>query len=216
MSQISYRFPGLKLFEVGAGTSAKISAVLREKERFAQKAIRIVFKIFDMEKQPAVKPSGFLIVGGLTSTDLLFTSMTVGTLPGWWIGAESGRPWEPLLNLQQWDSQLRKAAFAGIDTVTPDISAALPMNFFVTQAADDQITLLRNPLVVKERPAGVRTNGLAIIGGTTPLVRILGQETAQVLSHRFQNKQFFDSIKDFTTSNMARLRAADGLSPFSP
>lgn len=264
VSQISHRFPSLKLFEVGAGTGATTSAVFREigdtyasytftdissgfflaaEERFAQEAGRMVFKTFDMEKRPAgqgfveglydvvvavnvlhvsgdlesslsnvrrlLKPGGYLIVGELTSTDLLFTGMTVGTLPGWWVGAESGRPWGPLLDLQQWDSQLRKAGFAGIDTVTPDISVALPMNVFVTQAADDQITLLRNPLVARERPAGVRTNGLAIIGGTTPLVRTLGQEIAQILSHRFQNKQFFDSVEEFATSDMARLRAAD-------
>ena len=265
VSQISHRFPSLNIFEVGAGTGATTSAVLREigdtyasytftdissgffmaaEERFAKSASSMAFKTFNMEKEPSIqgfvegqydvviavnvlhvsgdmeaslsnvrrllKPGGFLVVGELTSTDLLFSGMTVGTLPGWWIGAETGRPWGPLLNLRQWDSTLKKVGFAGIDTVTPDISASLPMNVFVAQAVNDQVTLLRNPLAVKERPAGVVNNGLAIIGGTTLPVYNLGQEIAQVLSHRFQNKQFFDTLEDFATFDMARSQSADG------
>lgn len=263
VSQISHRFPSLNIFEVGAGTGATTSAVLREigdtytsyvftdissgffmaaEERFAKGSGRMVFKTFNMEKEPSgqgfledvydvvvavnvlhvsgdleaslsnvrrlLKPGGFLVVGELTSTDLLFSGMTVGTLPGWWIGAETGRPWGPLLNLRQWDSTLKKAGFAGIDTVTPDISASLPMNVFVAQAVDDRVTLLRNPLAVNERPVGVRNDGLAIVGGTTLPVYNLGQEIAQVLSHRFQNKQFFDTMEDFATSDMARSQSA--------
>ena len=265
VSQLAHRFPSLNIFEVGAGTGATTSAVLREigntytsytftdissgffmaaEERFAKTAGSMAFKTFNMEKEPSVqgfvegrydvviavnvlhvsgdmqaslsnvrrllKPGGFLVVGELTSTDLLFSGMTVGTLPGWWIGAETGRPWGPLLNLRQWDSTLKKVGFAGIDTVTPDISASLPMNVLVAQAVNDQVTLLRNPLAVNERPAGVRNDSLAIIGGTTLPVYNLGQEIVQVLSHRFQNKQFFDTLEDFATSDMARSQSADG------
>lgn len=265
VSQISHRFPSLNIFEVGAGTGATTSAVLREigstytsyaftdissgffidaEERFAKEAGRMSFETFNMEKEPSaqgfiegsydvvvavnvlhvsgdlaaslsnvrrlLKPGGFLVVGELTSTDLLFSGMTVGTLPGWWIGAESGRPWGPLLNLRQWDSTLKNAGFGGIDTVTPDISASLPMNVFVAQAVNDQVTLLRNPLTVKERPTGVRNDGLAIIGGATLPVFNLGQEIAEVLSHRFQNKQFFDTIEDFAMSDMATTEMTSG------
>ena len=265
VSQLSHRFPRLNIFEVGAGTGATTSAVLREigdtyasytftdissgffmaaEERFAKSAHSMAFKTFNMEKEPSIqgfveglydvviavnvlhvsgdmeaslsnvrrllKPGGFLVVGELTSTDLLFSGMTVGTLPGWWIGAETGRPWGPLLNLRQWDSTLKKVGFAGIDTVTPDISASLPMNVLVAQAVNDQVTLLRNPLAVNERPAGVRNNSLAIIGGTTLPVYNLGQEIAQVLSHRFQNKQFFDTLEDFASFDMVRSQSADG------
>ena len=264
VSQISHRFPSLSMFEVGAGTGATTSAVLREigdtytsytftdissgffmaaEEHFAGRAGRMVFKTFNMEKEPSgqgfvesaqdvviavnvlhvsgdlqtslsnvrrlLKPGGFLVVGELTSTDLIFSGMTVGTLPGWWIGAETGRPWGPLLSLRQWDSVLKQAGFSGIDTVTPDISVSLPMNVFVAQAVNDQITLLRNPLAVNERPARVRNDGLAVIGGTSLPVYNLGQEIAQILSHRFQNKQFFDTLGDFATSDMASSQSTD-------
>ena len=125
-----------------------------------------------------LKPGGFLVVAELTATDLLFSGMTVGTLPGWWIGAETGRPWGPLLNLRQWDSALKNSAFSGIDTLSPDISASLPMSVFVAQAVNDQITLLRNPLTIEERPANVRNQDLTILGGATLPVYKLGQEVA--------------------------------------
>ena len=266
VSQISHRFPSLNIFEVGAGTGATTSAVLREigdtyasytftdvssgffmaaEDRFAKGADRMIYKTFNMEKEPSsqgfveglydvvvavnvlhvssdieaslsntrrlLKPGGFLVVGELTSTDLLFSGMTVGTLPGWWIGAETGRPWGPLLDLNQWDSALQKAGFAGIDTVTPDISGSLPVTVFVAQAVNDRVTMLRNPFTGDELPAGVRNDGLAIIGGNKLPVHNLGQEIGQVLSHRFQSRRFFDTMEDFATSDMATSQSADGL-----
>jgi acyl transferase domain-containing protein/phospholipid N-methyltransferase/NADP-dependent 3-hydroxy acid dehydrogenase YdfG len=265
VAQIAHRNPSLNIIEVGAGTGATTSAVLREigdtyasytftdissgffmaaEERFAQESGRMVFKTFNMEKQPSgqkfvegsydlaiavnvlhvsadmeasltnvrrlLKPGGFLVVAELTSTDLLFSGMTVGTLPGWWIGAETGRPWGPLLNLRQWDSTLKNSGFSGIDTLSPDVSASLPMSVFVAQAVNDQVTLLRNPLAVAERPANVLNQNLAIIGGATLPVYKLGQEVAHILSHRFLNKQHFDTLEDFATSSMALSQSADG------
>ncbi|KAL8724801.1 MAG: hypothetical protein Q9166_007747 [cf. Caloplaca sp. 2 TL-2023] len=213
VSQISHRFPSLNLFEVGAGTGATTSAVLREirdtytsytftdvssgffvaaEERFAQEAGRMIFKTFDMEKRPSEQ--GF--VEGLYDVVVAVNVLHV-----------SG---DMEASLSNWDSTLKKAGFAGIDTMTPDISASLPMNVIVAQAVDDQITLLRNPLAVQERPAGVRNYGLAVIGGTSLPVDNLGQEIAQILSHRFLNKQFFDTLEAFATSDMVRLRSADG------
>ncbi|EGD86562.1 hypothetical protein H112_05064 [Trichophyton rubrum D6] len=258
VSQISHRYPGLNIFEIGAGTGATTSSVLRNlkgayssytftdissgffmaaEERFAKESGRMTFKVFDMEKGPAeqgfiegsydlivavnvlhvsadmeasmsnirrlLKPGGYIVVGELTSTDLLFSGMTVGTLPGWWIGAETGRPWGPLLTLDQWDSVLKKTGFSGIDTVTPNIDSSLPISVFVGQAINDQVTLLRNPLNVQEHPVGVRTDALAIIGGTKDRVKELGHNVSDILSHRFPVKEFFNTVEDFACSTMA-------------
>ena len=100
--------------------------------------------------------------------------MRVGTLPGSRIGAETGRPWRPLLSLRLWDSSLKKVGFAGIETVTLDKSVSLPMNALVAQAVNNQVTLLRNSLAVNERPADVRNDDLAIIGGISLPVYNLG------------------------------------------
>ncbi|EFQ96791.1 hypothetical protein MGYG_08716 [Nannizzia gypsea CBS 118893] len=265
VSQISHRYPGLNIFEIGAGTGATTSSVLRNlngayssytftdissgffmaaEERFAKESGRMTFKVFDMEKGPAeqgfiegsydlivavnvlhvsadmeasmsnirrlLKPGGFIVVGELTSTDLLFSGMTVGTLPGWWIGAETGRPWGPLLTLDQWDSVLKKTGFSGIDTVTPNIDSSLPISVFVGQAINDQVTLLRNPLAVQKHPVGVRTDALAIIGGTMDRVKELGNQVSGVLSHRFPVKEFFNTVEDFACSDMAKSVSVSG------
>ncbi|KAI1090949.1 hypothetical protein F5B19DRAFT_493920 [Rostrohypoxylon terebratum] len=267
LSQISSRYPGINILEVGAGTGATTSAILGSigdayasytftdissgffmaaEERFGKQTNRMAFKTFNMEKEPAgqgyvegeydvvvavnvlhvsvdmentlanvrrlLKPGGFLVVGELTSTDLLFTGMTVGTLPGWWIGAETGRTWGPLLNLTQWDSALKNTGYAGIDTVTPDISASLPFSVFVAQAVDDKTSMLRNPLAVEKHPEGINTDNLAIIGGTTYSVNKLGRDTSDILSYRFRNKQFFNTIEEFASSEMANAAAITVLS----
>ena len=49
-----------------------------------------------------------------------------------------------------------------------------------------------------------------MIGGATLPVYNLGQEVARVLSHRFQNKHFFDTLEEFATFDMARSQSADG------
>jgi acyl transferase domain-containing protein/NADP-dependent 3-hydroxy acid dehydrogenase YdfG len=152
-----------------------------------------------------LKPGGFLVTAELTSTDLLFSGMTVGTLPGWWIGAETGRPWGPLFTLGQWDSVLKNTGFAGIDTVSPDISASLPMSVFVAQAVDDRVSLLRNPLSVKVHPAGIRTDVLAIIGGTTWPVYKLSREIYESMGHRFQSKRLFNTVEEFAKSDLAKM-----------
>ncbi|KAJ5090322.1 hypothetical protein N7532_009006 [Penicillium argentinense] len=152
-----------------------------------------------------LKPGGFLVTAELTSTDLLFSGMTVGTLPGWWIGANTGRPWGPLFTLGQWDSVLKNTGFAGIDTVSPDISASLPMSVFVAQAVDDRVALLRNPLSVKVHPAGIRTDVLAIIGGTTWPVYKLSQEISESMERRFQSKRLFSTVEEFAKSDLAKM-----------
>lgn len=263
--QISHRYPGLNIFEVGAGTGATTSAVLdalegryasytftdissgffiAAEERFSEHAGRMLFKTFNMEQQPdgqgfnegsydvvvavnvlhvsadmeaslsnvrrLLKPGGFLVVAELTTTDLLFSGMTVGTLPGWWIGAETGRPWGPLLTLTQWDTVLKSSGFAGIDVVSPDISASLPMSVFVSQAVDDRVTLLRNPLSVESHPPGVRTDALAIIGGTTWPVYTLAQQVSDIMAGRFHEKRHFTTVEEFGQSDMAHVAATSG------
>ncbi|KAJ2972236.1 hypothetical protein NQ176_g7270 [Zarea fungicola] len=148
-----------------------------------------------------LKPGGFLVVGELTSTDLLFSGMTVGTLPGWWIGADTGRPWGPLFTLGQWDASLRESGFAGIDTVTPDTSATLPMSVFVAQATDNEIAILRNPIGVKNESRRVGGDSLAIIGGATFPTYKLSQDVTYILQQNYKAVQIFEGIESFAAAH---------------
>ncbi|KAI2619300.1 KR domain-containing protein [Hypoxylon sp. NC1633] len=245
VAQISSRYPGINILEVGAGTGATTSAILgaigdtyssytftdvssgffmAAEERSGKHASRMMFKTFNMEKgledqgytkgsydvvvavnmihvsvdieaalaniRRLLRPGGFLIVGELTSTDLLFTGMT-------------------------WDSALKNTGFAGIDCVTPDISASLPLSVFVSQAIDVQITMLRNPLATEKHPEGLNTDSLAIIGGATHSVYKLSREVNEVLSYRFRNKWFFTNIEEFASSDMVKAANATEITVLS-
>ena len=84
-----------------------------------------------------LKPGGKLALVEITEIHMLW-HMTVGTLPGWWLGAEDGRPDSPLLRLPQWNHLLQNTGFSGTEIVMKDydsptehqvsliISSALP------------------------------------------------------------------------------------------
>lgn len=46
--------------------------------------------------------------------------MVMGVLPGWWLGSEDSRPVEPYINSARWDTELQKAGFAGLHTLSYD------------------------------------------------------------------------------------------------
>ncbi|KAJ2995920.1 hypothetical protein NUW58_g1137 [Xylaria curta] len=178
----------------------------------------------DMESSMAnvrrlLKPGGYLIVLEVTSTELLFSGMTVGTLPGWWIAAEKGRPWGPSLTLDQWDHVLVQTGFSGIDTTTPDISSSLPVTVFVSQAVDDRVSLLRNPTTANFQ-LETRADVLAIIGGTSlPVYRLIEEVTAY-LSPLFSDLMVFETLeemyqtRDSLVQGMTVLNLADLDQPF--
>lgn len=154
----------------------------------------------DMESSMAnvrrlLKPGGYLIGLEVTSTELLFSGMTVGTLPGWWLDADNGRPWGPSLTLDQWNNVLEQTGFSGVDTTTPDISSSLPVTVFVSQAVGDRVSLLRNPTATSFQ-LETRTDVLAIIGGTTLPVFQLVEEITAYLSPLFSDVLAFETLEE--------------------
>ncbi|KAI2758968.1 hypothetical protein DTO006G1_6365 [Penicillium roqueforti] len=248
VAQIAHRYPGMHIFEIGAGTGASTKTILPEvgsafgtytftdvssgffpeaEERFKDYANRMIFKTFNTEFPPSdqgftegqydvviaanvlhvsadmersmtnvrrlLKPGGYLITLEVTNCDLLFSGMTVGTLPGWWVAAETGRPWGPCLTLPQWDSVLRQTGFSGIDTMTPDLSVSLPVAVFVSQAIDDRVALLRDPLSLSTED---NLGTLVIIGGTTLPVFGIVEDVVTNLSSIFAEVMLFETVEE--------------------
>ncbi|ORY59766.1 uncharacterized protein BCR38DRAFT_488785 [Pseudomassariella vexata] len=127
-----------------------------------------------------LNPDLFILVCELTPTNLLLTDMTVGTLPGWWFILRRGGLW-----VSRWDVTLKKTGFVGIDTMTPNISSLLPANLFISHAVDFKIMLLRGPFAAKGRYPAVRTDALAVIGGTTSS---MCRQLCFFTAHRFKVK----------------------------
>ncbi|TQV94383.1 hybrid NRPS/PKS enzyme [Cordyceps javanica] len=153
-----------------------------------------------------IRPGGYLVFLEMTSTDIMYLGMSVGTLPGWWLGAEKGRPWGSAFTMEQWDETLRKNGFSGIDTYTPDLSAHLKINVIVSQAVDDQIMLLRDPLVIAEGPEAEENKAktslemLAVIGGSTmPICELAEDISSSNLSAKF-TILLFETLEDWAAS----------------
>ncbi|KAJ0413227.1 hypothetical protein BJY00DRAFT_319996 [Aspergillus carlsbadensis] len=62
-----------------------------------------------------LKPHGKLILVENTAGHRLPIGFMFGLFPGWWLGSEPHRQLSPLLSKSQWDSELRRAGFSGID-----------------------------------------------------------------------------------------------------
>ena len=106
-----------------------------------------------MNTRRLLKSGGNLLLLEVTNNEALRNGLPMGGLPGWWVGADSGRPWGPTLSLPEWDSLLRKTGFSGVDTATPNFdSLAYPFSVFATQAVDDRIEILRRPLNILLAP----------------------------------------------------------------
>ncbi|GKT61721.1 polyketide synthase [Colletotrichum tofieldiae] len=64
-------------------------------------------------------PEGKLYMEEL-SYDALPLNFIMGVLPGWWLGADDGRPDQPHVSTERWNTELQNAGFDGIDDVAFD------------------------------------------------------------------------------------------------
>lgn len=162
-----------------------------------------------------LKPGGYLITLELTSDDTLRVGMPMGTLPGWWVGAENGRPNGPGMSLPQWDALLRNCGFGGVETSTPPLHQLYVSCIFAAQAVDERVDLLRNPLLSIGALPATDAEQLVIVGGETPTAHRIADQLAVILAARFSRVvriSSFDTIdheKIVPTSTVVSLTELD-------
>lgn len=61
-----------------------------------------------------LKPGGRLVLSEVT-IKRIFSGFIMGPLPGWWLGEDDGRQGGPLLDVEEWNTALKKASFTGVD-----------------------------------------------------------------------------------------------------
>lgn len=107
-----------------------------------------------------LKPGGYLIILEPTTQSTLRLSNVL--LPG----TQGDLRYAPVLTPGEWHSALRKAGFAGVDSITPETHGAVwPYAVMVSQAVDDQVQFLRQPLgLAKKSPAAIRLDSVVILG----------------------------------------------------
>lgn len=113
-----------------------------------------------------LKPGGYLILLEITNNDVIRTGFAMSGLPGWWLGRNDGRRLSPCVSSTKWHKVFLKTGFSGISSLSPENDILpRPLSVIVTQAVDDRISLLREPLLHPEADLGPGKFDLVIIGG---------------------------------------------------
>ncbi|KAK3987151.1 Fusarin C synthetase [Cladorrhinum sp. PSN332] len=132
-----------------------------------------------------LRPGGYLILLEPTSSTTLRIPFLFSTLPGWWLGREDGRKQSPTLTEAQWNVALRdKGLFSGVDHVLRDFpdDSAHTFSVMISQAVDDRISLLRDPLNPAGGVATAHMDQLLIISGHTLAVSKLAAQMQHLLA----------------------------------
>ncbi|KAH8897379.1 amino acid adenylation domain-containing protein [Thozetella sp. PMI_491] len=150
-----------------------------------------------------LKPGGFLVmIEGLPNANIHLGTI-FGAFPGWWAGAQDGRILSPLVDVAGWDTLFRNAGFSGCDTVSPIPDPLVaPMAVFITQAVDDRIAILRNPLehVQQQFGAGEMVEDLCILGSRSSRITLLSTRVKILLRPYCARVTTVQSIADMDPS----------------
>lgn len=120
-----------------------------------------------------LKPGGYLVALEAHPDGPARVGTMFGAFPGWWVGAGEGRVLSPCASVVEWDRLLRETGFSGCDTTGPDSDPFVqPIMLFVSQAMDDRVAFLRDPLVHVFRP-DPQGSGVGGRGNSPPLVEDL-------------------------------------------
>ncbi|XWW92934.1 hypothetical protein V2A60_000862 [Cordyceps javanica] len=148
-------------FEKGAYDVVVASLVIHATKNLEETLRRIRYLL---------KPGGYLIACEVTDSEVIRVNSLFGCLPGWWQGLDDGRSLGAAVSDSKWDSLLRTAGFSGIDSISAtEDSMTFPTSVFVSQAVDDWVEFIREPLIAEPvfsvGRALIKT--LFIVGGST-------------------------------------------------
>jgi hybrid polyketide synthase/nonribosomal peptide synthetase ACE1 len=150
-----------------------------------------------------MKPGGYLLLLEITNLRQSRLGFIFGSLPGWWLGADDGRRLTPLVTKPKWESLLRATGFSGIDTVTPDLDPLpFPVSALVSQAVDDKINFLRDPLYsyCETVSSNISERNLLIIGGTSSATARLTIHLRGLLTQHYRSLSSVSSIVEIVES----------------
>ncbi|CAK7217175.1 Type I Iterative PKS [Sporothrix curviconia] len=153
------------------------------------------------------KPGGRMIVIEITG-DAVYTSFIMSGLPGWWLGKDDGRIYGPLASEARWDELMQGAGFSGVDVSCSDLDDFYGL-VMTTQAVDDRIALLREPLAVgtwDRAPAAVTASAvssLVVVGGQTLAVNRVTQTIRRLLRPLGVNVVLVPDIADIVHVELA-------------
>ncbi|RFU80561.1 acyl transferase acyl hydrolase lysophospholipase [Trichoderma arundinaceum] len=146
-----------------------------------------------------VKPGGYLLLLEITDNDQLRFGFIFGGLPGWWLGQESERRFSPCVDVASWDLVMRKTGFSGVDDAIPHVSTC-PLSVLLTQAVDDRVSLLREPL--NAAPPEIRLADLTIVAAETGISSELGHKVMTIVSSYFKEARLLTDINEISEKGL--------------
>lgn len=148
-----------------------------------------------------IRPGGYLLLLEITDNEPLRFGFIFGGLPGWWLGCEDGRVLSPCVDVPTWHEVMIKTGFSGIDAVTPHIDTC-PLSVILTQAIDDRVSFLREPLTSSNRVA-IDSASLTIVAGKEPNVFQVAHNLRQLLASRYRAVTILSGVEDVLVHEMA-------------
>jgi hybrid polyketide synthase/nonribosomal peptide synthetase ACE1 len=151
-----------------------------------------------------LKPGGYLIALEVVPTDLVHYGVMFGAFTGWWLGAHEGRSLSPALTRNQWHDLLETCGFSGCLNSTPeDIDIITPVFVFASQALDDRVRFLQNPLAsVDILPALDRSiQELVIVGSPAEASNFVTEIESYVAPYCGQRSSL-SSLAEISTINI--------------
>ncbi|GAP92219.1 putative polyketide synthase [Rosellinia necatrix] len=153
-----------------------------------------------------LKPGGYLIALELLPTNYVHYGVMFGAFSGWWLGAQEGRVSSPAMTRLGWNSLLQKSGFSGCDAITPELDKVMtPAVVFVTQAVDQRINFLRDPLSPLLRPPSPEKlfHDLVIIGGKSAGAPEIMAQTSTALKRYCANIVVYPSLHDICLPSLS-------------
>ncbi|KAJ5656202.1 hypothetical protein N7507_008152 [Penicillium longicatenatum] len=114
-----------------------------------------------------LKPGGYLVFMEIPNNEVTRAGFVFSATPGWWLGQADGRKLSPCVSTLEWHQLLLECGFSGVDTATPEHDVfPFTLTVMVSQAIDDRVSLLREPLSSFRMPDAVEWD-LVLVGGQT-------------------------------------------------
>lgn len=152
-----------------------------------------------------LKPGGYLLMCEITTHDVLRVRLPFSCLAGWWLGREDGRPLSATIDTIEWNTRLLRTGFSGVDAISDEASTlVLASNVILSQAVDDRVRLLREPLT-SASPDSLRVKPpTVVIGGLSlPTAALVGQ-ISRILSPFFSSIVRVGKLEDLANIDLPR------------
>ncbi|KAJ5784606.1 Acyl transferase/acyl hydrolase/lysophospholipase [Penicillium pulvis] len=148
-----------------------------------------------------IKPGGYLLLLELTNPNVMRFGLIFGGLPAWWMGHSDGRTLSPCVSTEKWIQCMEKVGFSGSDvSISCQQGSPVPFSVMLTQAVDQRVRLLRDPLAPTNETLGIES--LTIIGGQSSFTTSLVLNVREAISNHYGKIMLYPSLADLSLTDL--------------